>query len=310
MSALQWQDWSCTVRVVVADGRPATEPPAPALATGVEHAVRSLMGEVERAVSRFRPDTDLARVNEGAGRLVPVGRLTLDLVDVALEAARLTHGACDPTIGAHLLAAGYDDDFERLPATGRSGALPVRHADWTAVRVDRVLGRVGVPAGLRLDLGATAKAWAADASAGRVHRGTGLAALVALGGDLAVAGDGVDWPVVVSEHEGGAGEVIQVSGGGLATSSTRGRRWCLDDGEAHHVIDPRTGRPTDGPVRTVSVLAESCVRANTLSTAALVWGADADERLAGHGARLVADDGTVRTTDGWPEGQPWAEAAA
>ena len=312
MSALQWRDWSCTVRVVLADGRPAHEGPPAALAADVEDAVRSLMGEVARAASRFHPDTDLLRVNDGAGRLVPVSALTLELVEVALDAARRTDGACDPTVGQHLLNAGYDVDIDavrgRDRSTGRPG--PVRPADWRAVRVDRDLVRVGVPAGLRLDLGATAKAWAADTAASRVHRGTGVATLVALGGDLAVAGPASGWPVLVGEHEGGPGDVVHLDHGGLATSSTRGRRWVGPDGERHHVIDPRTGQPTDGPFRTVSALAESCVDANVLSTAALVWGLEAPDRLAAHPARLVAADGTVTTTTGWPVGEPWTGAAA
>jgi thiamine biosynthesis lipoprotein len=312
MSSLQWRDWSCTVRVVLADGRPADEAPPAALAHVVEDAVRSLMGEVAHAVSRFHPDTDLLRVNDAAGRLVPVAPLTLELVQVALDAARSTDGACDPTVGAHLLAAGYDVDIDELrdrevPADREA---PLRRADWRSVRVDRGLGLVGVPAGLRLDLGASAKAWTADAAASRVHRGTGLAALVSLGGDLAVAGPAPAWPVLVGEHEGGAGEVLRLDRGGLATSSTRGRRWSAPDGERHHVIDPRTGRPADGPFRTVSVLAESCVAANVLTTAALVWGAEAPARLDGHAARLVATDGTVTTTSAWPASEPWTGAAA
>lgn len=310
MSSLQWRDWSCTVRVVVADGRPADVVPAPALAVEVETAVRSLMGEVERAASRFRPDTDLVRVNTRGGTLVPVRPLTVDLVEVALAAARRTSGACDPTVGAHVVAAGYDADIDVLHTRGaRPGRAPARPPDWTSVRVDRTLGRVGVPAGTRLDLGSTAKAWAADTAAARVHRGTGFSTLVAIGGDLAVSG-GEDWPVVVSEHEGGPGEVVHLGGGGLATSSTRGRRWSVDGHERHHVIDPGTGQPTDGPIRSVSVLAERCVLANTLSTAALVWGADAPARLAEHAARLVDNDGSVRTTAGWPVGRPWTGVAA
>ncbi|MEO6512368.1 MAG: FAD:protein FMN transferase, partial [Nocardioides sp.] len=178
-------------------------------------------------------------------------------------------------------------------------------ADWTSVRVDRTLGRVGVPDGLRLDLGAVAKAWTADEAARRLHQSLGVPALVAVGGDVAVAGRGPAWPVLVGEIEGEDGDVLNLAGGGVATSSTRGRRWSDGGAERHHVIDPRTGAPTAGPVRTASVLAETCVIANALSTAALVWGDDALPRLAGHAARLVRDDGSVVLTAAWP-----AEVAA
>jgi thiamine biosynthesis lipoprotein len=306
MSALQWRDWSCTVRVVLADGIAATEPPQPRTAAPAEDLVRGLMDDVARSVSRFREDSDLSRVNATAGRLVPVRALTLELVEVALDAARDTGGACDPTIGRHLLAAGYDADIDvvrsrRTRPADRAwptGDLPA--ADWAAVRVDRGLGRLGVPAGLALDLGATAKAWTADEAAARLTRVLGVPALVALGGDVAAGGAGPEWPVLVSEHEGGSGQVIGMARGGVATSSTRGRRWATSTGEAHHLIDPRTGAPADGPYRCATVLADTCAEANALSTAALVWGEEALDRLAPVAARLVERSGRVVTTTGWP----------
>jgi thiamine biosynthesis lipoprotein len=215
-------------------------------------------------------------------------------------------------VGRHVLAAGYDVDIAVVrtrPHPPVVGGERLRSADWRAVRIDRRLGLLGVPAGLGLDLGATAKAWTADEAAARLERALEVPALVALGGDVAVSGD-AGWPVLVSEREGGAGEVVTVRRGGLATSSTRVRRWQTPDGEAHHIIDPGTGRPTTGAARTASVLAASCLAANALSTAALVWGADARERLQSHAARLVDADGRVVRTDGWPSDRPAGGAAA
>lgn len=312
MSSLQWRDWSCTVRVVLADGCDHARPPQAADAAVVSGVVRSLMAEVEAAVSRFRRGTDLDRVHARPGVLVPVRPLTLTLVQHALTAAAETGGACDPTVGGHVVAAGYDDDIDAVrarPDDTVTAAPAGRPADWTAVRVDRELGRVGVPAALRLDLGATAKAWTADEAAGRLSASLGVPALVSVGGDVAVAGGGPAWPVLVSEHEGGTGDVVALAGGGLATSSTRGRRWRTAAGEQHHVIDPATGRPAAGPYRTVSVRAGSCLRANMLSTAALVWGAAAPERLGDTAARLVHADGTVVTTGDWTSGRLGAVAS-
>jgi thiamine biosynthesis lipoprotein len=231
-------------------------------------------------------------------------------VETALEAARRTDGAVDPTVGSHVAAWGYDADIVavRSAAPGRR-TTDLPRADWRRVVADSGLGLVGVARGLRLDLGATAKAWTADEAAARLERALEVPALVALGGDVAVSGD-AGWPVLVSEREGGAGEVVTVRRGGLATSSTRVRRWQTPDGEAHHIIDPGTGRPTTGAARTASVLAASCLAANALSTAALVWGADARERLQSHAARLVDADGRVVRTDGWPSDRPAGGAAA
>jgi thiamine biosynthesis lipoprotein len=204
-------------------------------------------------------------------------------------------------VGAHLLAAGYDDDIDKVRGRAIPSLTPVSspRADWTAVRVHRTLGLVGVPAGVRLDLGATAKAWTSDEAAARLFAALDLPVLVAIGGDVAVAGSGPAWPVLVSEHEGGPGQVVSIVRGGLATSSTQGRRWTTAQGDRHHLIDPRTGVPTTGPFRTVSVVAESCLAANTLATAALVWGDDAPRRLADHPVRLVHTDGSIVTTGTW-----------
>jgi thiamine biosynthesis lipoprotein len=303
MSALQWRDWSCTVRVVLADDRDPHEPPVAETAECAQRVVRQLMRDVELAVSRFREDSDISRVNARPGVLVPVRPLTVALVEVGLDAASATSGACDPTVGLHVCAAGYDEDIEQVRRRD-SVVLPtreLRRADWTEVRVDPELARVGVPAGLALDLGATAKAWTADEAASRLVLTTGYPTLVAIGGDLAVAGPGPAWPVVVGEHEGRPGQVVTVSSGGLATSSTGGRRWLTSAGEQHHVIDPATGRPTRGPIRTASVHAGSCLRANALATAALVWGAGAWERLAGSTTRVVLTDGNVLSTGSWAD---------
>ena len=293
MSTRTWQDWSCTVRVVTADRA----------VDGAAEIVRDLMADVERAVSRFRPDSELEGVNDVAPRIVPVGRLTLDLVETAVDAARRTDGAVDPTVGQHLAAWGYDDDIAAVREHGAGVPRRARRADWRRVVVDRDLGRVGVARGLRLDLGATAKAWTADEAARRVAARYRRPALVEIGGDVAVAGD-VDepWLVRVAEVADGPGELVGLTHGGLATSSSAARRWRTAAGPAHHVIDPGTGSPTDGGVRSATVWAPTCVEANTYSTAALVWGRSAAARLglAGVAARLVGDDGVVRPVGPWP----------
>lgn len=290
-----WQDWSCHVRLTVTDS--AVLDRARRLLTGV-------MAEVEGAASRFVASSDVSRVNQDAGRLVPVGRRTIELLDAAMTAAEVTDGLVDPTVGAHLVRAGYAEDIElvrdRLVLLDYAAAP--RLTDWHSIQVDRELARVGVPAGVALDLGATAKSWTADTSAHAIAAlGTGV--LVELGGDVAVAGHkSTPWQIQVSEQAGEPGEQVGLTRGGLATSSTRARRWRTPQGPAHHIIDPRTGEPVDGPWRTVTVWASSALEANTASTAAIVLGEDAAGFLTkrGHPARLVAHDGHVETVGGWP----------
>jgi thiamine biosynthesis lipoprotein len=171
---------------------------------------------------------------------------------------------------------------------------------------------VTVPEGVRLDLGATAKAWAADKAATTLARAAGCGVLVSLGGDTAVAGQppAGGWRIRVKDVTGPVDETptagpyatVGMRDGGLATSGTTARRWRRGGQDLHHIVDPHTGLPVRTPWRTVSVAAATCADANAASTAALVKGAGAERWLTrlGLAARLVAHDGTVVLTPGWP----------
>lgn len=291
-----WDDWSCYVRLTVTN---------PSVLEAARQQLTDLMADVERCSSRFVATSDISRVNEAPGRLLPVSRRTVALVDVALNAASKTSGLVDPTVGAHVIRAGYDGDISTVRGhmVETPVGVPPRRADWQRVQVDRDLGRVGVPAGLVLDLGATAKAWTADTAAHTISTSLNTGVLVEIGGDVAVAGHKqTPWQVHVSETAGQAGEQVGLTTGGLATSSSAARTWTTPAGPAHHIIDPRTGAPANGPWRTVTVWAPSAVDANTASTAAIVLGADALDYLVDLNlpARLVSDQGLVRTVGAWP----------
>jgi thiamine biosynthesis lipoprotein len=274
-------------------------------------AVESELAAIDVACSRFREDSELTRVNRGRGRAVAVGPLLLEAVETALWTAAATAGDVDPTVGRALVLAGYDRDYAELrPSLRPLRAVPV--AGWRSVVVDRRAGIVRVPAGCLLDLGASAKALAADRAAARAARQVGGGVLVNLGGDVAVAGDPPTggWRVHACEdHRAGAdapGQTVRIHAGGLATSSTTTRRWRRGRGDAHHIVDPASGLPAREVWRTVSVAGARCVDANAASTAAIVRGERALAWLtdAGLPARLVAADGTVVVTAGWPGASP------
>jgi thiamine biosynthesis lipoprotein len=186
---------------------------------------------------------------------------------------------------------------------------------WRCVRLDRKRGLVQLTDGAQLDLGATAKAWAADRCASLIAAATESGVLVSLGGDIAVAGPppadrgegrGGGWGVrVTDDHAAGPeapGQTVTIRSGGLATSSTTVRTWAVAGQRVHHIINPATGRPAVSCWRTVSVTAGSCVDANTASTAAIIRSEAALAWLqeACLPSRLVRQDGTVETTAGWP----------
>jgi thiamine biosynthesis lipoprotein len=180
-------------------------------------------------------------------------------VRVALAAAAATDGFVDPTLGRALEAAGYDRDFDALGADPRPPG-PAERGRAAAVRLDgRLLSR---PSGLRLDLNGVVKALAVDEALARV---SGHAA-VSAGGDAAVRGE-----TVVGVP---AARPVRLRSGGVATSGTTRRRWRRGGRLQHHLIDPRTGRPSRSRWTAVTVAAESCLAADVAAKSAFLHGDD------------------------------------
>jgi FAD:protein FMN transferase len=219
----------------------------------------------------------------------------------------------DPTCGQSLVRLGYDRDF--ASARRRAGRLrrpPVPAGGWRRVEFDLDRREVTVPADVMLDLGATAKALAADRAAAAIEAALGGGVLVNLGGDIRVAGDPPEggWRVGIADDAGfdtraaeiEPRQVVVIRDGGLATSSTSVRAWRRGGVDLHHIIVPATGRPADSCWRTVSVAAANCVGANMASTASIVRGERAVPWLSGLRlpARLVRHDGSTLTAGGWP----------
>ncbi|HEX7610465.1 MAG TPA: FAD:protein FMN transferase, partial [Solirubrobacteraceae bacterium] len=205
-----------------------------------------------------------------------------------------------------LLAAPRGEPLAAVAVTARvrSGA--------GAIELDRARSTVRVPAGVKLDLGATAKAWAADRAAAAAAAAGDCGALVSLGGDIATAGQppGQGWQIhVTDDHRSDAsapGQRISIRSGGLATSSTAVRRWSHDGHTMHHIIDPSTGAPVESGWKTVSVAAATCADANIATTAAFVRGVEAPAWLAALGlpARLLDWSGRATIVAGWPQELP------
>jgi thiamine biosynthesis lipoprotein ApbE len=290
-----------SLRVVVT--RPSDLAPAKA---AVDEVVRA----VDLAASRFRDDSELSRLNAIPDREVIVSPLLAKLIAAALRGARLTDGAVDPTIGSAMKLAGYNADFADVPADGLAIDLVVsRVPGWQAIAFNESSRSIQLPPGVEIDLGATAKAIASDlAAAAALATIDGGGVLVSLGGDIAVAGEAPaeGWLIQASEDSGAPiderEETISIRSGGIATSSTTVRRWIRGGIALHHIIDPVTGLPSDGPWRTATVVAGTCVDANIASTAAIVKGRAAIEWLEANRlpARLVDREGTVHRLSGWP----------
>jgi thiamine biosynthesis lipoprotein len=270
-------------------------------------AVSARLHDLERRWSRFRDESELSRLNGAAGRPSVVGVETADLIERSVWAWRRTGGLFDPTVLAAVRAAGYDRSFDELAGRTTIAARPGLPAPGAAaITVDRATGLVELPSGVGLDPGGIGKGLAADLCATAAVDAGADAALVSVGGDLRVAGTPPEhgWEVEIDHHVVAPAR-LNLHQGALATSSTLRRRWSTDSGTAHHVIDPRTGRPTDGPVVAVSVVAGQAWWAEALATALLVAGGpegpgvdgaeiDWPDLLADTGALLTHAEGTQR----------------
>ena len=219
-------------------------------------AVRETAAAFDRACSRFREDSELCAVNAAAGSPVQVSGVLFDAVDAAVRAAQLTDGDVDPTVGEALIALGYDRDLALVGAASRAPISIASVPGWRGIELDASASTIRVARGVKLDLGATAKALAADRAAAAASEAAECSALVSFGGDLAIAGEpvlGGSRVRVTDDHRSGQdapGQWITLQSGGLATSSTMVRRWSTDSGTAHHQAgarrEPRPGRDGQG----------------------------------------------------------------
>jgi FAD:protein FMN transferase len=302
VAASDWTAIGTRIRVLV------TEPRRLDAARAI---LESDLDGLDLACSRFRPDSELAALDAADGAWTALSPLLTEAIGVALDAARATDGDLDPTVGDAMAALGYDRDFTLVPAHGPAVTLSVRPVPgWRQVTLDRSTRSLRMPPGTRLDLGATAKAWAADRAASRIAERLRCGVLVSLGGDIATGGPAPSggWRVRVQDVTGhpdepptGPAQTVVLRGGGLATSSTTARRWERGGAVLHHILDPRNGLPAPTVWRTVSVAAADCVVANVASTSAIIRGRAALARLerAALPARLVDLDGRVTRVGGW-----------
>ncbi|MGO9857134.1 MAG: FAD:protein FMN transferase [Acidimicrobiales bacterium] len=281
----------------------------PAAADEAERTLAAELQAIDLACSRFREDSELQTVHANAGQTVKVGPLLFEALEVALDAADRTGGAVDPTIGNAITALGYDADLEDIlsrPPAPPPALGPV--VGYMHVQLNARDRTVRIPRGVRLDLGSTAKALAADRAVARIAQTIGGGALVSLGGDVAVAGPPPvgGWSIGIARESSTpvaqVDQVVAITHGGLASSATAVRSWRVGDRHVHHIVDPRTGDSVDPYWVLVSATGTSCVEANLATTAAIVWGEQALDKLNGFGrsARLVRFDGEVFSMNGWP----------
>lgn len=290
-----------SVRVHAGPPARAGSPPAELAVAGAEAVLR----RHQQALTRFEGDSELSLLNADPAMEHRVSEMTAAAVAAALWAAERSAGLVDPTLTRALERAGYAHSRAGAePASLREAlhAAPVRRpaarssdAPWRAITVKG--DTVRRPAGVRLDLGGTAKGLAADRASALLARQTTFA--VDAGGDIVLGGtSGLARQVSVANplEPGTAAFEFELVSGAVATSGLATRVWRTPTGYAHHLIDPSTGRPAWTGVIQATAVAGTGLQAETLAKTALLCGPEAGlEVLRPGGGVLVLDDGEVLT---------------
>lgn len=255
----------------------------------------------EQTLSRFRPDSELARLNQ-ADRPVQVSDTLWQVFHSALAAGQLTEGLVTPTVAEAVIAAGYDRDFAQMEKSQSSTGKPAHVSSLAALTWDGPTRTIQLPAGVHLDFGGIAKGWAAGEAMKRLSQAG--PALMNCGGDIALSGallNGDPWEIGVYKPFDRESEYLEMlyfqRACGVASSATDRRRWTQDGQTRHHIIDPRTGQPAQTDVVHATVVAPSPVEAEAAAKSVLIRGSmdgldwlEAHPELAG---LLILESGEI-----------------
>ena len=235
--------------------------------------------EWEQALSRFRPDSELSRLNRTFDQPVKVSDAFWDVFQYALSAETITNGLVTPTVLDAMLEAGYDQNFDTLPRYQSQQGLQVLSAvnPLSVVTWNEKSQTICLPYGVHLDFGGVAKGWAAHQTAERLKEYGPV--LMNAAGDIAISGpraDGEAWQIGVKNpfKPGSDFEVLKLKRCGVATSGKDRRRWSRNGQLRHHIIDPYTGQPVETNVLTATVVAPTVMEAEAAAKAVLILGGD------------------------------------
>jgi FAD:protein FMN transferase len=270
--------------------------------------VQNLFEEMEKQFSRFRTDSELSRLNQSSGRKFQASPLLYEIVAAAVSSAQLADGIFDPTILHYLVSAGYDRSFELLNIPRKISIMDKKlpRYTWRDILLDPGTHSIYLPEGCSIDLGGIAKGWTADRAGWYLEQFKNYA--VNAGGDIVVKGTQADespWTVGIKNPLNRKPDigVLSLSGDAICTSTTTLRQWRINNIPKHHLIDPRTGLPSNSGVISATVIAGTAALAETISKAALILGPQDGlqllEKLRPARGILVLKDGQCLTSSGF-----------
>ncbi len=241
--------------------------------------------EWEDALSRFRPGSELNRVNASSGKPVQISKTFWEVLQLSLRGAVESEATVTPEVLDSMEAIGYDRTFDQISST------PVNLGEFAPVtsrlyeiQLEPANRTVTLPTGMRLDFGGFGKGWAADKAMRRLKRYG--SALVNAGGDVAASGPLLNhsaWPVGVEApfERGLATRILAIQRNGVATSGRDHRRWMAGGSWQHHIIDPRTGRPAMTDILSATILAPTVMEAELAAKTVFIKGSRGGESWLG-----------------------------
>ena len=276
------------------------------------HAARMRLSDLENKWSRFIDTSEISLINTSDGKEMYVSQDTVTLVRYLVDAQSRTHGLFDPSLLPVLIGLGYG--VSRSDSSMKSNVAPNAH--WAIplgeTRIDQASGAVRLPSGATLDPGGLGKGLAADMVATELIALGATGVCVSIGGDMRISGESEErggWSVAVESPFSESTDLttLVLNSGGIATSSTRGKRWVGPLGEMHHVLHPNTATPlseSSGQLVQSTVLASEAVWAEVFATALLVGGLEDGMSLIdqlGMAAIAVTVEGDIVESSTWKE---------
>jgi thiamine biosynthesis lipoprotein len=258
------------------------------LAVRIANVVAECARRIERKFSRYRNDSVIHRINTSAGEPIAIDDETANLLDFAATLTQLSEGRFDITSG--LLRRVWTFDGGNAVPTQESIDALLPSIGWHKVQWQRPI--LQLLAGMQIDFGGIGKEYAVDAACSAIDEiASGVSCLVNFGGDVAVRHarhDGEPWRVGIehTQHVRGATRIVKLARGAIATSGDS-RRFVLKEGRRYsHILDATTGWPIEGAPHSITVIADSCTQAGTITTLAMLQGTSAERFLRDAGVQF------------------------
>lgn len=236
--------------------------------------VKSEIERLDRRLSSADPEGDVYKLNQKAS--ADLDDDTIELIKRSVELCGSTEGNLDITVYPVVEKWGFIDKNFRIPSQSELDAL-LKNVDYRKISANA--GVTGMPDGVKIDLGATAKGYAADKARAVLEKSGVRSAVINLGGTVLAYGkkpDGSNWKVGITDPDNTesymgvlecADKIVVTSGNYERYFERDGKRYC-------HIIDPKTGYPADNGVTSVTVISDDGTKNDALSTALFVMGAE------------------------------------